>query len=335
MTFLMIDDEHELYRVMMADIFDQSKYTVQELKKTKMPKWIKVMHDFHYSRRMNKFFEMPGKFIWNKWYELHKYPFKENEKYVVLFMNGTLRNNYNTTYLMNIKKRHQNVKMCLLIFDKSIYYGAKRAISMRECFDYVFSFDIDDCEKYKFEHFYNCFSRPKYIETDNSIESDAFFIGNGGGRLKELQSFFKYLASQQNTNCRFYITGIKESEKVTISNVVYNKPMSFYREMQYSYNSNCLIEILRKGQSGISLRVCEAIAFNKKLITNNKELKKLPFYDERYMRIFDSPSDIDIDFITQKTKVQYKEMNFFSPVKILDRISELEENEKRCSLGSL
>lgn len=327
MTFLIIDDEHDLYRVMMADLFNQEKYKVQELKRVNMPQIIKKMHDLHYSRRVNKFLEMPGKSIWNRWYELHKYPFDDDEQYTVIFLNGSLRSYYNARYLMDIKRKHRNVKLCLLIFDKSIYYGAKRAISMKDCFDYIFSFDDDDCKKYGFEKFYNCFSKPQNMVEDKNKESDAFFIGNAGGRLEELQEVFKHIASR-DTNCRFYITGVEEKDKINIPNVNYNQEISFNDEMQYSYNSNCLVEVLRKGQSGISLRVCEAIAFNKKLITNNKELMTKPFYDERYMKIYESPSDIDIDFIREKDVVQYGETDVFSPLKILDRISELEQNEK-------
>lgn len=326
MRFLMIDDEHELYRVMMADLFNQTKYTVEEVKRVRMPKIVKRLHDLHYSRKVNKFFEMPGKFVWDSWYELHKYPFDSDESYTVLFMNGSLRNYYNSKYLNKIKKEHPNVKLCLLIFDKSIYIGAKRAISMRECFDYVFSFDDDDCKNYGFTKFYNCFSRPTGITRDKSKESDAFFIGHAGGRLKQLQLAFSYI-SDLDANCRFFITGVEEKQMVVIPNVTYNQQMSFHNEMEYAYNSNCLVEILRDGQTGISLRVCEAINFNKKLLTNNTKLRNEPFFDERYMRIFTSLEEIDVKFLKDKTEVQYENSDFFSPLRILDRIVEC---EKEC-----
>lgn len=322
MKFLVIDDEHELYRVMMNDLFNQDKYDVSEIKRVRMSGFVKRLHDIHYSGRVNKFFEMPFKSVWNHWYELDKYPFDEDEEYVVLFMNGSLRNFYNSAYLKSIKKRHKNVKLCLLIFDKSIYYGARRAIKMRDCFDYVFSFDDEDCEKFGFEKFYSCFSKPDIMEMDEGKRGDAFFIGDAGGRLEILQSVFSYLALN-GVNSNFYITGVKEEEKKDIACVRYNEFMSIYDEMEYSYNSNCLVEILREGQSGISLRVCEAIAFNKKLITNNGRLRELPFYDERYMRIFSKADDIDIDFVRDRIDVRYEHNDYFSPVRILDRIVEL------------
>ena len=323
----MVDDEHELYRVMMSDLFESKKYDVEEIKRVCMPKYIRALHDIHYSRRVNKFFEMPAKSIWDHWYLLDKYTFDSNEKYTVLFMNGSLRNFFNKKYLIKLRKKHPNVKLCLLIFDKSIYYGAKRAIEMRECFDYIFSFDSGDCEKYGFLKFYNCFSSPPNIEKDKNKESDAFFIGNAGGRLEKLQETFAYIL-KEDSNCKFFITGVDKQLQKSISNITYNQQMTFDEEMSYSYNSNCLIEILRDGQTGISLRVCEAITFNKKLLTNNENLKNEKFYDARYMKIFKTPNDIDVNFLKDKIEVKYEDTNIFSPLRICDKIMEMENEDE-------
>ena len=238
-------------------------------------------------------------------------------------MNGTLRNYYNKRYLKRIKKKNPNIKYCLLLFDKSIYYGAKRSIYMKDCFDYIFSFDPEDCKEYGFIRFYNCFSKPKDMIVNKELSSDAFFIGNATGRLETLHNTFEYL-SDKSLNGIFIMTGVKDDEKKNISNVYYNRTITFNEEMCYSYNSNCLIEVLRKGQTGISLRVCEAIAFNKKLVTNNINLKNETFYDERYMKIFENIHDIDIGFIISKEDVKYAENDAFSPIRILERIYESE-----------
>lgn len=322
----MIDDEHDLYRVMMADLFNQDRYDVKEVKRVEMSKITQKLHDMHYSRRVNKYFEMPFKNIWDRYYDLHKYPFNKEEKYVVIFMNGSLRNYFNKKYLKKIKNNNPNVRLCLLIFDKSIYYGARRAIAMRDVFDYVFSFDAGDCTEFGFERFYSCFSRPYKLEIDKNKESSAFFIGDVGGRLEILQSAFKKITSKVD-NCKFYMTGVEEKDKIAIPNVKYNQTMSFYEEMLYSFNSSCLVEILREGQTGISLRVCEAIAFNKKLLTNNKNLKYEPFYDERFMSIFENPEDIDLGFLLDNIEVNYKDSDIFSPIRILDKIIEYEEEK--------
>lgn len=42
--------------------------------------------------------------------------------------------------------------------------------------------------------------------------------------------------------------------------------------------TRCLVEIIQKGQHGLSLRALEALFLDKKLITSNPEIAKEPFY---------------------------------------------------------
>lgn len=318
-NFLMIDDEHELYRVMMADIFLQKDYFVTEIPRMKLPNALKKLYNLHYSYRFN----IPFKGIWNKYYFLHKYPFNNNEKYVVLFMNGSFRKHFDKKYLLNIKRKHPNVKLALLLFDHSSYFSAKRCLSFRDIFDYAFSFDDEDCKTYKMEKFYTCFSVPNNIKLDEEKHSSAFFIGSGIGRLQLLQNIFYKITSQIN-GCKFYITEVPEEEKKDITGLTYNHTMPFAEEMQMSYNTDCIIEVVKSFQKGISLRTCEAIVFNKKLITNNCEIKKLPFYDPKYMSVFTDENDIDLGFIKNNIDVSYNYNGEFSPLRILKRITELE-----------
>ena len=91
----------------------------------------------------------------------------------------------------------------------------------------------------------------------------------------------------------------------------------------YSYNTECVVEIVREGQTVFTLRTCEAVAFNKKLLTNNKNLKNMPFYDERYMYIFDDVDDIDMNFLLNRDSVLYEKNDYFSPINILKRLDEI------------
>ena len=43
--------------------------------------------------------------------------------------------------------------------------------------------------------------------------------------------------------------------------------------------SNCILEILQKGQDGMTLRTLEALFMNKKLMTTNRKIKEYDFYD--------------------------------------------------------
>lgn len=81
-----------------------------------------------------------------------------------------------------------------------------------------------------------------------------------------------------------------------------------------------ILEVVQKGQKAQTARYYEAVCANKKLLTNNHYIKELPFYDERYMKVFDDFSNIDIEWIKRREKIAYGYNGEFSPVKILDVI---------------
>ncbi len=325
MKYLIVDDEHELYYAMMGELFTQTQYDVTQIPRMVMPEFLRKLYNVHYDQRINRRIKLPFKSIWTPFYRLHKYPFDPKQTYCVIFMNGSLRKHFEKSYLLRLKKKHPNVKLAVLIFDHSSYSGAKRAIQLLPVFDYKFSFDQEDCKTFGMEHFYSCFSKPDHITVTPKKQSNAFFIGGAPGRLELLQRVFAKISTAVD-NCKFYIVGVQKQDCKPIPNVIYNQTMSFHEEMQMQYNTQCILEILRQSQKGVTLRTCEAVAFNKKLLTNNQELAKMPFYDPRYMKIFTDPEDIDLDFITSNQPVKYEDDQCFSPLRIIERLEQLSEN---------
>jgi len=55
--------------------------------------------------------------------------------------------------------------------------------------------------------------------------------------------------------------------------VYLDKFMPYEENLEYIKRSKCLLEIMQEGGNGYILRTCEAVAYNKKIITNNKILK--------------------------------------------------------------
>lgn len=51
------------------------------------------------------------------------------------------------------------------------------------------------------------------------------------------------------------------------------------RSAPCSRRARCLLEITQANQSGLTVRCLEALFFDKKLITNNTSVRKLPFYN--------------------------------------------------------
>lgn len=319
MKFLIIDDEHELYKIMYSDLFKPNEYSIEEIPRLVVPPVLQKLKRLHFNEKINRHWWIPGKSIWNKYYELSKYKFNNEEDYVIIFLNGTLRHYYSKEYLMDIKNKHKNVKLVMVLYDSFADPSAKRAIDMIEIFDMIFSFDVEDSNKYGFEHIYSTFSVPNKLEVDKKLYSKAFFIGNAAGRLNMLQSFMKEIALKVK-KCDFTIVGVKKEKQKFNDYIKYNKYLPYMQVLQKSYNTDCIIEILKPGQTGVSLRTCEAILFNKKLLTNNDAIKDMPFYDERFMRVFHNVDDIDYEFLNKDIEVRYESNNYFSPLIIIEKI---------------
>lgn len=317
MKFLIIDDEHELYKVMFSDAFKPSKYDVTELPRfNKENKILHTIRRIHFNDKINRRIWLPLKNLWDNRYSINYYNFDAEEQYCVIFLNGIFRYYYSYKYLEKFKYNHKNVKLVMIMYDSFSNHTAQRAISFLSLFDVVFSFDQGDCERHGFTQIYSTFSNPDSLEKQPKIFSKAFCIATGCGRLKIMQECFRKIASEVE-ECDFTIVGVTEHDQKYCELIRYNKPISFREELEKSYNSDCLVEIVRKGQCGITLRTCEAIAFNKKLLTNNKELENLPFYNPTFMKIFESVDEIDCSFFGENMEVHYDYHNEFSPIYIL------------------
>ena len=295
-----------------------------------VPSILKPLYKIHHSDKINRRVWLPGKMLWRPCYQLHKYPFEDNECYTVILMNGSLRYNFSEQYFLKLKEEHPNIKQVMILYDSFINKAASRSISMIPIFDCIFSFDKNDCEKYGFERIYSTFSTPSYVYKDRKISTNAFFVGYGAGRLKLLLDSFEVIGNNIE-NCFFSVCGVQEKDKKNIPGVVYNRTMPYSDELQMAYNTKCIVEIIKEGQVGISLRTCEAVSFNKKLITNNKQITNMPFYYERYMRVFTKPEEIDLDFLLTDIDVKYERDDYFSPIRIIERLEQINKSETKES----
>lgn len=323
MKYLVVNDEHELYRQMYADLFKHNEYKIEEISRILVPKLLVPFYKLHFNDRINRHFWLPLKEIWNPFYRLHKYDYKTNEQYGLIFLNGSLRLHFNKTYLKKLKKNHPNIKLIMVLYDTVDNLKTPNCLKLMSFFDTVFSFDEFDCKKYGFERIYSTFSQPDFVKRDDTMRSKAFFIGQGGDRLQLLQSVFEKI-TQNVSGCKFYITDVHNYQIKGIKDVVYNHRMSYKEELQMAFNTECIVEVVRDNQSGVSLRTCEAIAFHKKLLTNNVNILKMPFYNSDTISVFRDADDIDINFLQKNVdNISYGTVDFFSPIHLIERLEQI------------
>ena len=88
---------------------------------------------------------------------------------------------------------------------------------------------------------------------------------------------------QQNLKCNFIVI---EDEKDYIE---YDKYLDLISK------SKCILDYNQKGQTGLTLRPMEALFFNKKLITNNKDIKNYNFYNSKNIFILGENKMEEVD----------------------------------------
>lgn len=218
--------------------------------------------------------------------------------------------------------RNKGNKLVVYFIDSISNINAKEAFEYVKLgiFDLVLTFDKADAKRYGFTHFYTMYSRHYNFSDVKSIEYDAVYIGSDKGRYRMLTEL-----KGKCHNTRFYVDMLNISEKQKRdSGFQSNKSVLYTDSLKIVQKSNCIIDlVLDPEQSGLSLRAYEAIAFNKKLITNNKSILEFPYYNPKYMLYFKNIKDIDENFIKSKIDIDYKYNEEFSPIVFVQKIKKL------------
>lgn len=253
---------------------------------------------------------LPMKNIWNILSAINKIP--NTEQYIFLFIGGP-----NTTFAVEsrlidyLRKRFDSCYFVGYYLD--IHYARLQNIKYaKQKFDKLYIFDEIESKKMGIDYYPIPFSK--------GISSDIAYVGQDKGRLKELVKIYDYL-EPFGINCAFYIIGVPENKRIDRNGIVYGEPVDYETSLQYILNTNCVLELSVDGIESYSDRVQKAIAYNKKILTNNANIKKNPFFNSNMIKIYSSICEIDPYFVKETIdKISYNYNNEFSPIYFLKRI---------------
>lgn len=159
----------------------------------------------------------------------------------------------------------------------------------------VYSFDIKDCERFPKMKFNQQFYPMSGTQIGNSMNTkeiqDFYFCGYNKRRFPVLRK----LAEQFNDKKLSYSIIVREWSKYglrkktkTVDGIQMVWKETIYDEiLSEVQRSKCLIDIVQKGQKGLTIRVMESLAYHKKILTNNEMLKNEPFYHPSNIFIID------------------------------------------------
>lgn len=166
----------------------------------------------------------------------------------------------------------------------------------KKVFD-LWTFDRQDAEKYGIG--YNHQFVP-YLKLDKEVRYDISFIGVDKGRYAENRRIFDLLKA--NFRCFFYIVGDGDEE------IFHREEIQYYEYLSYEAESSCILDVVQKNQTGWTLRVIESLINQKKLLSNNPEIRHADFYRTENILVFDGKTTAEeIKSFLSKPFVPYNE----------------------------
>lgn len=232
---------------------------------------------------------------------------------------------FNDDFLYFLKRHYSQAKFVLFLCDlfNSHKIKALNLQEIRQYFDLVLSFDQNDCQRYDFTYHPLVFSQYRGIIEDLPMY-DIYFLGQPKNRFKELiscfEKFWKY-----GLKTDICLVGVKPEEQVYKEKIQYSDEFISYKEnLQRTLHAKCELEIMQKGGAGYTQRMCEVIALDKKIVTNNPLIHEAPFYNPDYIFQIRSAEDITEELckkIKSEVIVDYHYKDKLSPVELLNFIN--------------
>ncbi|WP_288531061.1 hypothetical protein [uncultured Bacteroides sp.] len=162
----------------------------------------------------------------------------------------------------------------------------------------LYSWDIRDCLKYKLiltKSFYD----KNILKLADRFDYDLCFIGTDKGRYATVKSIKNYA---DRNGLRFYMHVCPTFNFLRFLHSYYKKPLAYNDYLFVVSKSRCIIDFVRSGQSGTTMRTMEAIFSGQKIISNNDYLKKMDFFlPENIYILKDGNFDGLKDFLLKET----------------------------------
>jgi len=167
-------------------------------------------------------------------------------------------------------------------------------------FDEVYSFEPRDVSKYNFKSITN-YIYFDYKETPKKDEEFGVFnISSLDKRTKVMPDFARYF-KEKNIDYKLIAFSNKEHHELSELNIEVTQNIYGLEDVfNLVTNSKILLDIQRPKQQGLSFRVMEGIALEKKIISTNTDLVNYDFYNPNNIVIVDS-NNIYIDEIFFRT----------------------------------
>lgn len=202
-------------------------------------------------------------------------------------------------------------------------------------FDKIFSFDDKDVEEFGFEKLTNY----NYLEPPTNEKQkpklDLFYITSFDKTRNKIIAPLAKKLDELSVRFEIFVVGKKSWKpilKYFFMPHLKNVSVKFRRKIiptaiinDYYKNSKVILDLMREGQFGLSFRVFEAMALEKKIITNNQTIKDYDFYNPNNILILDNNfNNLNKDFFEKPYQKLPEEIyDFYTLDKWVERVFNL------------
>lgn len=286
-----------------------------------LPSILKKIRRVHFANPANHRFWLPLKCLWDGTNTLRFEDLDPKKRNYIIFQTGI---KISAHYIERLK-RERNACIVLYMPDnfRTMKIAQNKDEFLRFCrhyhVDQVYSFDKKDCKEFGAEFFDFYSMLPDKVPQKKFEDGKPRILYVGGCRSKErlntLHALYERLKEQ--AHCTFYLNGV-DSVDANRDGIIYNHPLSYAEVVELVQQHDVIVEIMNGNQAGNTLRLKEAVCYNKCLLTNNPFVQESPYYHPEFMQIFKEVDDIDLSRFVMD--VDYKYNGEFSPCKLMERI---------------
>jgi len=283
-------------------------------------KIMKNLARIHFSVKINQIINLPLKKIWFKYFVDTLCKEKDAEVLLIIYDGNKLGNN--EEFLKYLTNYYMDLKLVYIITNEVRYSTANRNHFFNKLslyYDIIYGFHEPDEKEYGIKTIPLVYSINGI--SHNRPRPCLFFAGESKDRLKTLKEIY-YKVKELGFDVNFFVLHVDNKDIGAEDGITYNHFISYDDVLRYTQESAVIVEVPQDGLDAITIKTCEAIYYNKLLITTNSKIKKMPFYNPRYMLYIEDVNDITEDFLAQWNEVEYTydAREYFSIDRLLKQI---------------
>lgn len=262
--FVVLQDNADYFRISWSDIGKLTDVEYYDRFPCGGRNISKLLFKIHFSGKIRRYINLPFKSLWNKWFYT-----KRTEKPICFIISSRYAFLMYSGLIESLRAHYPGSKFVCFYQDIVATHTDVKITDVKKNFDLVISYDIEDAKRYSIVYHPTVYSLYR-VEDDVSIPySDIYFVGAAKDRLGDIIEIYDSLTSV-GCKCDFYVTGLKEVNRIYRPGINYISSLSYEENLKHVKRTKAVLEILQHGAVGHSLRLWEAIFYNKYFITNGE-----------------------------------------------------------------